>query len=207
MIQSADIPKYFSDPALPFELYSFEKGEYLNNELDPFHYFSFIVSGSIRILNVRDDGSLFQIAAGSGFSLLGDIEFGSGMESPYLIEVVRKTYCVSLPLKLCREKLENDPVFLKALLKEATLKLNAATAAIAVPKTLSEKVLHHMEYECEDHILSGVEKTASRLSCSKRQLLRILKELSEEGSIIKTGKGKYMLYNKDRSSAPWEKSY
>ena len=193
MIESRGIDRYFSDPDLPFELYSFEKGEFLSNELDPFDYFSFIVSGSLRILNIRDDGSLYQIAAGSGFAMLGDIEFGCGTASPYLIEVVRKTYCVSLPLDRFRLQLENDPVFLRTLLRETALKLNTVTASLAIPKTLSERVLHYMENECENRTLTGIEKTASRLSCSKRQLLRILKDLAAEKKIIRAGRGRYVL--------------
>ena len=35
-------------------------------------------------------------------------------------------------------------------------------------------VLHYMENECDNQILTGIEKAASRLSCSRRQLLRII---------------------------------
>lgn len=196
LVYREGIDKYFSGPDLPFELYIFDRGEYLNNELDPFLYFSFMISGRIRILNIREDGSLFQIAEGSGFSVLGDLEFGSGTASQYLIEVLRKTYCISLPLNLCRSKLENDPVFLMAIFRSLALKLDALTASVAVPKTLEERLLHYMENECDNQILTGIEKAASRLSCSKRQLLRILKKLCGEEVIVKTRKGRYELIRK-----------
>ncbi|MCR4950576.1 MAG: hypothetical protein K6A40_04545 [Solobacterium sp.] len=197
LIRINRIDTYFQDADLPFELYVFDRGEFLNNELDPFDYFSFVVSGTIRILNIRDDGSSYQLASGSGFSVLGDLEFGSGTLSPYLVEIVRKTYCVSLPLKKCRQKLENDPVFLRMILQSLSQKLEAVTAAAAVPKNLSERLIHYMQYECEDQTLKAVEKSAARLLCSKRQLLRILKQMCEEGRIKKTGKGTYVLLEKD----------
>lgn len=195
------IEDYFSVRDLPFELYRFEKGEYLNNELDPADWLTFVVSGTIRILNVRDDGSVYQIAAGDDFSFLGDIEFGIGEASPYLVEVVRRTTCISLSLKQCRQQLENDPVFLKNMLKSVAVKMQAVTAGISEPRTLKEKVLYYMREECPDMTLTGVEKASLSLPCSKRQLLRILRTLQEEGIVIKTGKGKYRLLNEKTGRA------
>ena len=193
LIHLHGIHHLFTDPDLPFELVQFEKGEYMNNLLEPDQYLSFIVSGTIRILNIRDDGSLYEIASGSGFSCIGDLEFCSKEVSPYLVEIVRKTLCIVLPLKQCRGKIENDPVFLRYLLGSLAKKLHASTAMAAMPKTLEEKVLYFMENECENHTLKGVEKASYALSCSKRQLLRILKRFCEEGKVTKTAKGAYML--------------
>lgn len=192
-VHTYGIHRFFGDPDLPFEMVQFDKGEYLNNLLDPSQYISFIISGTIRILNIRDDGSMYEIASGSGFTCLGDLEFASGDVSPYLVEAVRKTVCIVVPLKECRKKLENDPVFLRYILRSVAQKLHAATAMAAGPKTLEEKVLYFMENECENQTLKGVEKASYALSCSKRQLLRILKRLSEEGKVIKTAKGAYLL--------------
>lgn len=193
LLNEHHIRELFSSSDLPFELYAFEKGEFLNNELDPLHYITFVISGTIRILNIRDDGSLYQIASGSGFSCLGDMEFGSGQISPYLVEALRKTLCLVLPLAECRRQLENDPVFLRFLLKNVTAKLSGMTAAAAGPKTLREKTLYYMANECEDHTLSGVEKASCALACSKRQLLRILRSLCDENRIVRLGRGRYRL--------------
>ena len=192
-VHTYGIHRFFSDPDLPFAMVQFDKGEYLNNLLDPSRYISFIISGTIRILNIRDDGSMYEIASGSGFTCLGDLEFASGDVSPYLVEAVRKTVCIAVPLKECRKKLENDPVFLRYILRSVARKLHAATAMAAGPKTLEEKVLYFMENECENQTLKGVEKASYALSCSKRQLLRILKRLCEEGRVVKTAKGAYLL--------------
>jgi Mn-dependent DtxR family transcriptional regulator len=61
------------------------------------------------------------------------------------------------------------------------------------PDSLEERLLFYMEKRCEGQILQGVEKAASSIQCSKRQLLRILKRLTEEGIVVKTGKGRYQL--------------
>ncbi len=187
------IPSFFLSPHLPFTLYTLERGEILNHQLDPAHYLIFTVSGTLRISYIREDGSSSDITTGSSFSCLGDVEFASGTSSPYIIEVVRRTTCVALYIDPIKDSLQNDPVFLNYLLKSVSEKLNRATAMSVEPKDLRERLLHYIRTECVNHQLTGVEKTAGILHCSKRQLLRHLKTLCEQKVLIHTGKGEYTL--------------
>lgn len=193
-----DILSHFSDSNLPFSLYQFEKGETINNRLDPRHYITFVVSGTLKISNIREDGSVSDITAGSGFTCLGDVEFATGSKSPYLIEVMRRTTCIVLPLDSTRDKLEKDPIFLTYLLRSVSEKLNRVTAMAVEPKDLRERILHYIRTECPDNRLAGVEKTAGVLHCSKRQLLRHLKALCDEGILIRTGKGEYSFHTQQK---------
>ena len=190
------ILSYFTYPNLPFELYIFEKGEFLNNEIDPYNYFCFILSGSSRILHVREDGSTKQIATIHESTCFGDIEFATGMYSAYLVEILKKTYCLAIPLSSCRKQLENDPVFLRYVLRNIGEKMEKVTTETVLPRDLEERVLYYIRYRCENKTLQGVENTASALSCSKRQLLRILKKMCEEEILVKEGKGTYKLTQK-----------
>lgn len=192
-LEKYDIPGFFSCPNHSFELYQLEKKEYLNNELDPMDCILFVVSGSINILHVREDGSIFQIASVSGLICLGDTEFASGKPSPYLVEAAGRITCIALPLKKTRKELEEDPVFLSFIASELAKKIEAMTAFLAVPNSLPERVLYYLEKESPDHELHGIEKTACALSCSKRQLIRILNKLMEEDKIIRIGRGRYRL--------------
>ena len=187
------LQQYFSDMDLPFELYGFARGEFLNNELDPYEYLCFLVSGSARIMHVRDDGSYYRIADAMPLTLFGDMEFAKNAQTPYLIEISQPAECVVLPLKQCAAKLRQDPVFLCYLLSSLARKLDMLTEMNAFPKNLKEKVLHYMTYLSPDHSLTGIEATATTFSFSRRQLLRILKSLCEENKIRKTGKGRYEL--------------
>jgi CRP-like cAMP-binding protein len=192
-LEADHISSFFSSPDLPFELYQFEKGEFLNNELDPSGYLLFPVSGSIRILHVRDDGSMYQIASGRSLTCLGDMEFASGRISPYLVEAVTVCQCIVLPLKNTRSSLENDPVFLRFLLCQLAEKMDLSTASQAIPRSLKERLDFYIRTQCTDNTLKGVAKAASALGVSRRQLLRILKQMCEEGTMAKTGKGTYTL--------------
>lgn len=193
LLEKNHIPQYFKDPDLPFQLWRFEKGEYLNNALDPLEYISFVIYGTIRIIHIRDNGSMYEVTSGSGFTILGDHEFGLHRLSPYLVETLSDVLCISLPLVHCREKLENDPVFLRHLLKSMAEKITMLSGDLSEPSNLRERVLRYMKLQCPGMVLSGVEKVAHALGCSKRQLLRILRQLCEESIVTKTGKGKYQL--------------
>lgn len=197
LLSRHSIESFFSVQDLPFELYSFEKGEYLNNELDPLEYLLFPVSGAVRILHIRDDGSVHQISAENKTLCLGDMEFATGRTSLYLIEAAHSGYCIALPLKECRKQLKQDPVFLNFLLGQLARKIELASASQALPRNLKERLDFYIRTQCQDNTLKGVERAASALSVSKRQLLRILKELCNEGIMEKEGKGTYRLLTAD----------
>ncbi len=192
LLKQHDILSIFSD-TVPCTLYEFEKGEFLNNELDPYNYFCFIISGASRILHIREDGSMFQIALINDFTCFGDIEFATGNYSPYLVEITKRTQCIAIPLQLCRKQLENDPLFLRFVLKNIGEKMEKITSENVLPKDLEERVLYYINYMCKNKTLRGVENASSALSCSKRQLLRILKKMCDEGILIKEGKGTYRI--------------
>ena len=187
------IRNLFSDSDLPFELYTFERGETINNILDGSRYIQFVLDGVIRITHVRDDGTVVSISEITELTILGDIEFAHPHISPYLVECVRKSTVIALPLQTCRKKLENDPVFLRNLLGSVAAKFEAMSLAETSGRDLKEKVLYHLRSVRHDHMIRSVSRTASELQCSSRQLLRILKKLCAEGILEKTGKGSYRL--------------
>jgi len=193
-LNTSHIKDYFTDTSLlPFRLVTFEKGTFINNEADPMDHIVFILNGTLRIYNLREDDSIYQISFGSGFMILGDLEFALPEAEQYLIEVTKKATAIVLPLKTCRKQLENDPVFLMHLLQSVALKTTRISASLANPKGLEERLLWHIQYECNDETLNGVEKACAHLQCSRRQLQRILKKLVSENTLIKTGKGRYRL--------------
>jgi|UPI00055939C3 CRP-like cAMP-binding protein len=183
----------FSDPdRIEFEMYEFSKGEIINNIMDPIDWLLFTVSGIIRIYNVRDSGSLALLAEGEEFTVLGDVEFASHEISAYIVEAASKVTCLGIDLKKYRHVLEKDPVFLNFLLGSVTEKLRLVTAWLLEPDDLRERTIYYMEHT-DQRTLKGVNAASMYLQCSKRQLLRILKSLQDEGIIEKTGRGTYRM--------------
>ncbi|MDO5110111.1 MAG: hypothetical protein Q4D59_09295, partial [Erysipelotrichaceae bacterium] len=110
----------------------------------------------------------------------------------YIVEAGTRVNCIAVNLNSHRSMLKNDPVFLSFLLTSVTEKLSRATSYMLEPEDLRERTIYYIKH-ADHQTLKGVASAASYLHCSKRQLLRILKMLQEEGKIIKTGKGVYRL--------------
>lgn len=184
----------FETTELPFRLYQYDKGEIIRCVRDSAFFLQFFVQGSIQIYSIRSDGSQYPICVLHDFTVLGDMEFcGADSRATILVEVCEPTLCVELPLHGYQEKLENDNTFLRFLLHAVVRKLSLVSQSEAAFSNLEEKLLHYLTYECENHQFQGVERTAFHLRCSRRQLQRLLKSLTEQGIIEKLGKGNYRL--------------
>lgn len=192
-MEKHQIEKFFSTKRLSFRLCQYDRGEILNNIRDSNSVLQFVVSGAVQIYAVRSDGSRYPVCYLDRFTLLGDMEFCGETDLPFLVEAVKKVYCIELPLYNYRAALLDDNVFLRHLLYSVAGKMALISQADAVYSTLEEKFLHYLEQECPDGQLHGVENTAMHLHCSRRQLQRVLRLLVDRQIIEKTGKGIYRL--------------
>ena len=193
-LQQYKIPDIFDTPDLPFRLYVYEPGEIMNYAHSLQNYLKFIVSGSIRLYMLLEDGEQFIAYQGEHCGLLGDLEFcGLDTENHYQ-EALSIVHSVELPLIETRQKLLNDNRFLRYLLHFIT-KRNEDIALLESNRfaTIETRLLRYLEYETPNHTLSGVEAIAFHLRCSRSQVQRALKKLIESGKIEKIGKGKYKL--------------
>lgn len=189
----------FGTPDLPFSICQYEKGEILNNLRDPASYLHFVIRGNVLIYSVFEDGSRYQVGLSEGFTLLGDMEFCDETSLPLLVEAVSQVVCIELPLYECRDALLKDNTFLRYLLHSIAHKFAMFSQSEACFTNLEEKLLHYFKYGCPDHQLQGIEKAAVRLHCSRRQLQRLLKSLTDRQIIEKTGKGNYRLLARSES--------
>lgn len=187
------IEKIFDTKRLPFRLCQYDRGEILNHIRDANSCLQFVVAGAVQIYAVRSDGSRYPLCYVEGFTLLGDMEFCGEGELPFLVEATEKVLCVELPLYGCKAALLQDNAFLRYLLHSVAHKLALISREQAEYSTLEEKFLHYLQHDCPDGQMNGVEHTAIRLHCSRRQLQRLLKSLTERRIIEKMGKGIYRM--------------
>lgn len=175
------------------KLVEFEKGEILNDPLQPLSCFYIIVRGSVSIYHITGDGSIRYISKAASGTLLGDMEFsGAGNLSLY-IEAAEIVLCLAVPFRDNQSVLENDPVFLRFVLGQLAGKLSLSAVMTASAQTLEEKVLFFLGKVQADHTISSVNQALQALHCSRRQLQRVLKKLCDEGLVAKTGRGCYRL--------------
>lgn len=193
LLKQHQIETFFDTRNLPFRLYQYDRGEILNNIHDSSHYLQFLVKGGVRIYSIREDNSCYHICLLKDFALLGDLEFCGETALPFFVEATRKVTCIELPLYDCQSALLNDNAFLRFLARSVAHKLFLFSQSEAVFSNLEERLLQYLKLECPEHQFQGVEAVAIHLHCSRRQLQRILKTLTERNVIEKVGKGTYRL--------------
>lgn len=72
------------------------------------------------------------------------------------------------------------------------MKVFTARNSVVLPR-LEERLLYHLKNECLHRTIIGMDDTAARLRCSRRQLQRVVKKLEEQGRLKKLRKGCYRL--------------
>ena len=169
----------------------FEKGELLSAPHIKQRYILFIWSGNVHVYGIRLDGRKVPVTLSKKGDIIGDVEFGNSKNTNLFSEALKDVLCVGISIREHREVLENDVRFLRYLLGSVSSKVYMTNVSESPIVSVKEKLLHYMEHECEKQTLKGVEDATMRLQCSRRQMQRVLKELCEDGSIEKIGKGSY----------------
>ncbi len=183
----------FDSRDLPFRLYRYEPGEMMNLLRPTREYLKFVVEGSFDLYAVRADGIRHLVYRSEGLTFLGDLEFCGKDTGMRYQEVTKTVYTLELPLESLRDRLKQDVRFLNYLLHTLAGKLADAVEDMGAFPDLREALLYHIRYQCPEHSITSVSQTAFRLNYSLRQIQRVLRELTEEGLLIRTGKGKYVL--------------
>lgn len=192
-LEEAHIESFFDTEGLRFQAYEYEAGELIISPLKEFTEILLIVEGKARIYGIREDGNITPVnIAGTG-TILGDIEFCHEGAFPYNVEARTTVVCLALPVAPYKEILDRDIRFLHTLLDSLTRKLVLFSSFETAADDITGRLLLYMRTMCPDGTLKGVNDATLRLRCSRRQLQRVLRKASDEGKIIKTGKGCYRL--------------
>lgn len=192
-LKKYQIEKIFDTPNLEFHLFCYEAGESMSSLRSPSRYLKFIVDGKWDIYSVNEEGKIYLIKHADNFSIMGDIEFFSGIETGNIQEVKESVYSLELSLEKYRKVLLEDNAFLRFLCRNMTQKLLGSFIETANHATLEEQLLQYMRYECEDGRITNIEEAAFRLNHSRRQLQRVLKKLVSENVLEKERRGTYRL--------------
>ncbi len=192
-IKRNHITSHLKDKGIEFRAFRYECGEIISNMMEVVTFIQFIINGSIDIYYIRYDGTKSSVRHIDTFTVLGDVELYGNKEADFFVEASSEVLCLALPLEKYREKLINDNEFLRFLLKSLSRKFIFFAQSQYRFATLEEKFLYYIKEECEDNMITSVEDTVFQMRCSRRQLQRVLKKLTDEKIIIKTGKGCYRL--------------
>lgn len=190
-----NIRSFFDTQDLPFRIYEYQPGEMMNIQHPMEEYLKFVVEGVFDFYTVLEDGSPYLIHHCKGFGFLGDLAFcGKQLPGRYQ-EVVKTVRTIELPLSACKETLDQDNRFLHYLLDTMADRLNLSMHIRSDFNNAQIALLAHMRWRCPDKTITSVEDTAFQLNYSCRQLHRVLKKLTQQGVLERTGKGCYRLVN------------
>ena len=188
------IRDYFSTEELPFRLYRYEVGEMMNVLHPQEQYLKFIVDGRIGVDTVDPNGNLQRIIEETAFVYFGEVEILGRSFSNHFHEVLETVYSIELPWEPLRQILWNDVKFLQFLVRHMSRTIYVATNSMEESSAdVQSKLLRYVRTQCENGTFSGMEATAKRLRCSRRQLQRVVGQLVAEGKLVKTGWGTYTL--------------
>ena len=187
------IRSFFDTPNLPFRLYEYEPGELMNVVHPMEESLKFIVEGIFDHYMVLEDGTQYLIAHCEGFGFGGDLAFCRRQPQNRYQEVVETVRAVELPLEPLRETLEQDNRFLRFLLDTMAQRMTISMNVRADRSSAEESLLSYLRRQCPDRCLTNVGEAAFHLNYSRRQLQRVLKDLTQQGILAKEGKGCYRL--------------
>lgn len=172
---------------------TFEKGELLTRQKEKTDYLMLIYSGSVKIYGILNDGGISPVNFIDAPMMIGDYDYTNHDISPFFSEAASPVSCLALSMKDCHRLLDDNVQFLHMLLKSYADKIRLFSKVDSQSTNLEDRVLLYLEHEAPAHRLTGMDKAAMTLRCSRRQLQRVLKKLCETGRIEKTGRGSYRL--------------
>ncbi len=192
-IRKFHIRSFFDTPDLPFRLYEYQPGEMINMVHPMEESIKFIVEGVFDHYKIQEDGSAYLIAHCDGFGFMGDLAFCGRQPPGRYQEVIETVRAVELPLEPLRRTLENDNRFLRFLLDTMAQRMTASMHIRSDMVTAEQALVAYMRWRCPDRTITNVSEAAFHMNYSRRQLQRALKALTENGTLVKTGKGHYTL--------------
>ena len=191
------IPSFFDTQQLPFRLYEYQPGEMMNILHPTEEYLKFVVDGEFDLYAVMEEGSLYLLKHCKAFYFLGDLAFCGKQPSGRYQEVTKKVRTIEMSLGAVKQVLDKDNRFLHYLLETLADRLNYSAYVRSNFHDAEFSLLSHIRRRCPNQTLTSVEDAAFQLNYSSRQLQRVLKKLTEQGTLERIGKGQYKLVKRD----------
>lgn len=187
------IESFFDTRNLPFRLYEYAPGELMNIAHPGSDYLKFVVAGAFDHYAIQEDGTKFMIHHCAGFGFLGELDFCGVHPRGRFQQVLETVHTLELPLEPWRKILEQDNRFLRYLLQIMANRMPLSLHYRSDLATAEQAVVAYLRWACPDKTITNVTAAAERTNYSRRQLQRVLKDLTARGIVAHTGKGRYTL--------------
>ena len=196
-IRKFHIRSFFDTQELPFRLYEYAPGEIINVVHPLEESIKFFVEGVFDHYTILEDGTPYLIFHCESFGFMGDLAFCHRQPQNRYQEVIETVRAVELPLEPLRPVLEQDNRFLRFLLDSMAQQMTRSMHIRVNESSAQQALLSYLRWRCPNHTIKNVTEAAFHLNYSRRQIQRVLKDLTEKGKLIRTGKGCYVLAEKE----------
>ncbi len=171
-----------------FHSIHFHKDDIMITPLEKNTKILFITSGTVAVYSLSPQGNRKPVGMSDGFIMMGDVEFVCKENPFYFVEAKSEVEGIYIDFEKEKDKLNQDITFLHHVLNCLVDKVKLQSFEQTEIPTIDERVLNYFTMH---NTMENIEKTSFQLRCSKRQLLRILKKMCEDNTIIKIKKGVY----------------
>ena len=195
-LRELGLEAHFSTPTPNFLLLHYSPGDLLTTSFSPSQYMQFVVEGKLLLYNMPDESSTVMLQTDyNDVTLLGEMELLDAGFDPFFVEAQTDVYTLAFHLEQYRQQLLNDPAFLRYICRTMAAKLTGAVRA-TVNLPLKDRCLMSLRYAEAGDRIRDIGVLAKSLDVSRRQLLRVLKALCEEGYLAHDKKGEYLVLRK-----------
>lgn len=197
-LQQANVQLWFDHPEkIAFSLTQWEKGEHLCSPPGKLEDFVFVLSGTVQICSFSERGKVVVLTQNRAPYFLGAQEFlFPDDEQNWAIAGTRMTG-VTCSIEGNRALLEQDLHFHRQLCFALSQKLVYSSASRKEQSlyTGEERLLQYLRAAAQPDGSLPVRWTecAQRLDVSYRNLMYLLRRLCEDGTLTRTGRGRYTL--------------
>ena len=196
LIEDLHIKEHFGAELPYFLLMHYHPGELLTTPFSPNRYLQFIAEGDLLLYDMPDEDQTIMLQTNyNDVNLIGEMELLDAEFQPFFVEAASEVYTLAVYLDSYRDRLLNDPVFLRFICMTLSNKLTGAVRATS-SEPLRSRVVRSLRHAEPGDRFREISSLAIRLGVSNRQLLRVLKALCEEGVLEHEKKGQYRILRK-----------
>ena len=180
-----------------FQLLHYSPGELLTTAFSATEYLFFVIEGKLSLYDMPDEETIVFLETDfQDVTLIGEIELFDLQYESFFVEAVTDVYAIAIRLEENREMLLNDCKFLVYVCRSLEKKLSGAVSS-SIPGTLKTRLERRIKRMPAGEHIRNISTIASGFGASKRQVLRVLKQLCNEGCLRREGRGDYVV--NDRS--------
>jgi CRP-like cAMP-binding protein len=186
-----------------FEVVSMPKGKILLEQGESPQFFYVLLSGTLKVEHVIDDGRFLFIAYLYPYDYLGDLEFSLDCTNTHQVTVVSPSSLIKITKTEYMRLMVEDAQFGKSINLSLARKLKSTTAHFVnhVYKPLKDRLIaiiyreiKSAQFQRDFSVSISVprEQLAEQLGVTIRSITRVIKELKEHG-MIQTNKKKIIV--------------